>query len=222
MTMAGRKPLFVELVTSAMQGAKRASADTRLEAERDAPSKGDVDNMVATGKAIIAERPMTEDERRRILTAYTFGRFLGRWLTALAVGAALFGGGLFLFSQFVVPEGADSPLNPMSWLGMIGGGATLIGCVVYAPVIVYKVLGARRDAQQAKVKQVIGVLMKYAKPPARYWIVGDRRFDIVDAAFWDMYADGETITIDLLPRNADILKVHSRNGTLDVLAREGH
>jgi hypothetical protein len=221
--MAGRRPLVFELVSSALQGAKRASAETRLEAERDAPSKGDVDNMVATGKAIIAERDMTEDERRRIIKAYTFGRFVVRWLTAVLVGAALFGGGLFLFIVVVIPSReADSPFNPMSWIGMIGGGATLIGCVVYAPVIIYKVLAARSDARRGKVKQVSGILMKYSKPPARYWVVGERRFDIVDAGLWDSFADGESITIDLIPANADILKIHSRRGTLDVLAREGH
>jgi hypothetical protein len=221
--MAGRRPLVFELVSSALQGAKRASAETRLEAERDAPSKGDVDNMVATGKAIIAERDMTDDERRRIIKAYTFGRFVVRWLTAVLVGAALFGGGLFLFIVVVIPSReADSPFNPMSWIGMIGGGATLIGCVVYAPVIIYKVLAARSDARRGKVKQVSGILMKYSKPPARYWVVGERRFDIVDAGLWDSFADGESITIDLIPANADILKIHSRRGTLDVLAREGH
>jgi hypothetical protein len=221
--MPGRRPLFVELVNSAVQGARRASADTRLAAERDAPSTGDVDNMRATGTATIGERTMTEDEKRRIVVAYTYRRFLGRWSSAVLVGAALFGGGLFIFTQLVIPSGgAETPFNPMSWIGMIGGGATLIGCVVYAPVIVHKVIAARRDVRRGKVKQVRGVLRKYAKPPARYWVVGDRRFDIVDPEFWDLYADGETITIDVMPANADILKIHSDAGVLDVLAREGH
>lgn len=216
-----RRPLIFELVTTSVQGAKRASAETRHEAERNAPSKGDVENMRATGKAVIGERAMTADESRRILKAYTFARFAKRWLTLLVVGLVLFGGGLFIFTQLVIPSKSESPFNGMSWIGMIAGGATLIACVVYAPLLAYKPIAARRDAQGGKVKQVTGILTKYAKPPARYWVVGERRFDMVDPEVWDMFADGETLTIDVMPRNADIMKIHSRRGTLDVLAREG-
>jgi hypothetical protein len=221
--MTKRRPFFWKLLSAGLVGSMRSSADTEDDAEAIAPSRGDVHSMAPAGKAILHERPMTEDEKRRVARAYTFGRFFGRWLCLLVVGSLLFALGLFLFIRVVVPSRqSDSVFNTVAWVSLAAGGLMLVAAVIVPPVILYKVLAARADVRRGRVRQTTGVLVKYSRPPARFWWVGDRRFDIVDAGAWGRYADGETLTIDCLPRNGDILKVHSGNGTFDALAHEGY